>query len=91
MTVTIVPAMPISRLRASSGVPWNASGECTPTLTTDNSDPAARAAATDSVGSTHSDPRTYSDNVSRRIMPSLLISRAQLQRSGQLTVAGLLR
>ena len=75
MTVTIVPAMPISRLRASSGVPWNASGVCTPTLITDNSDPAARAAAADSVGSTHSDPRTYSGKVSRRIILSLLISR----------------
>ncbi len=72
MTVTIVPAMPISRLRASSGVPWNASGECTPMFTADNSAPAARAAITDSVGSTHSDARTYSDSASRRIMPASL-------------------
>src|SRR5215510_6424369 len=40
-------------------------------LTSDNSDPAARAASTDSVGSTHSDPRAYSDSASRRIMASL--------------------
>src|SRR5262245_32377609 len=40
-------------------------------LTSDSSDPAAKAASTDSVGSTHSDPRTYSDSASRRIMPSL--------------------
>src|SRR5262249_34953000 len=37
----------------------------------DSSDPAARAASTDRVGSTHSDPRTYSDSASRRIMASL--------------------
>ena len=70
MTVTIVPAMAISRLRASSGVPWNASGECTPTVTCDSSAPAARAATTANAGITHSDPRAYSVNVSRRIMPS---------------------
>jgi hypothetical protein len=69
MTVTMVPAIPISRLRASSGVPWNASGECTPMFTDDSSAPAASAATTDSVGSTHSEARTYSDSASRRIMP----------------------
>src|SRR5262245_58058549 len=40
-------------------------------LTSDSSDPAAKAASTDSVGSTHSDPRTYSDSASRRIISSL--------------------
>lgn len=71
MTVTIVPVMPISIFRASSTVPWNASSECELTLTSDSADPAARAAATDSVGRTHSDPRTYSDSPSRRIFASL--------------------
>src|SRR5262249_10620546 len=71
ITVTIVPAIPISNVRASSEVPWNASGERGPTRISDSSDPAARAASTDSVGSTHSDPRTYSDSASRRIMASL--------------------
>ena len=33
MTVTIVPVIPISTVRASSGVPWNASGERAPMLT----------------------------------------------------------
>ena len=33
MTVTIVPLMLISRLRASSGVPWNASGDPGPRWT----------------------------------------------------------
>src|SRR5215472_10171822 len=37
-------------------------------LTSDSSDPAATAASTDSVGSTHSDPRAYSDSASRRII-----------------------
>ena len=49
MTVTIVPVIPSSRVRASSGVPWNASGERGPTLTDDSSAPAASAASTDSV------------------------------------------
>src|SRR5215471_10693236 len=39
-------------------------------LTSDSRDPAATAASTDSVGSTHSDPRTYSDSASRRIISS---------------------
>ena len=71
MTVTIVPAIPISKARASSDVPWKASGERGPMPTSDSSAPAASAASTDSVGSTHSDPRTYSASASRRIMPSL--------------------
>src|SRR5215470_17125885 len=39
-------------------------------LTSDSRDPAAKAASTDRVGSTHSDPRTYSDSASRRIISS---------------------
>ena len=60
MMVIIVPVIPNSSVRASSGVPWKASGDRGPTLTDDSTAPAARAASTDSVGSTHSDPRTYS-------------------------------
>ena len=50
MTVTIVPAIPISNARASSEVPWKASGECGPILTSDSRDPAARAAGENLVG-----------------------------------------
>jgi hypothetical protein len=73
MTVTIVPVIPSSRVRASSGVPWNASGERDPMRTEDSAAPAARAASTDSVGSTHSDPRTYSLSTLRVTMPASAI------------------
>jgi hypothetical protein len=45
-----------------------ASGEFEPTLTDDSAAPAARAATTDSVGSTHSAPRRYSRSASRLTM-----------------------
>src|SRR5690242_20986347 len=70
MTVIIVPVIPSSSVRASSGVPWNASGDRGPTLTDDSTAPAARAASADSVGSTHSEPRTYSRSASRPITPT---------------------
>src|SRR5690242_20932916 len=70
MTVIIVPVIPSSSVRASSGVPWKASGDRGPTLTDDSTAPAARAASTDSVGSTHSEPRTYSRSASRPITPT---------------------
>src|SRR6266567_4107768 len=71
MMVIIVPVIPSSSVRASSGVPWNASGDRGPTLTDDSAAPAARATSTDSVGSTHSDPRAYSRSASRPTMPHL--------------------
>ena len=73
MTVTIVPAIPISKARASSAVPWNASGERGPTLTTDSRDPTARAAANKCV-------------VPKLLMPSLPVmnhfSRDENSRQG---------
>ena len=73
MMVIIVPVIPSSSVRASSGVPWKASGDRGPTLTDDSAAPAARAASTDSPGSTHSDPRTYSRSASRPTMPTSTI------------------
>ena len=73
MTVIIVPVIPSSSVRASSGVPWNASGDRGPTLTDDSTAPAASATSTDSVGSTHSDPRTYSRSAPRPTMPTSTI------------------
>ena len=73
MMVIIVPVIPSSSVRASSGVPWNASGDRDPTLTDDSAAPAARAASTDNVGSTHSDPRRYSRSAPRLTMPTSTI------------------
>jgi hypothetical protein len=68
MTVTIVPAMPINSDRASSGVPWKASGDRGPRSTSDSSEPTTSAAKTATVGSTQSEPRAYSRSASRRII-----------------------
>jgi len=68
MTVTIVLVIPMSNARASSAVPWNASGESGPTFTSDSADPTMSATITDRVGSTHSELRTYSGIASRRII-----------------------
>src|SRR4029077_17742934 len=73
MTVIIVPVIPSSSVRASSGVPWKASGDRAPTLTDDSAAPTARAASTHDPGSTHSDPRTYSLSASRPTMPTSTI------------------
>src|SRR6202012_6306510 len=59
-------------------------------LTDDSSVPAARAASTDSVGSTHSDPRTYSFSASRPTMPTSAIrspaARRPVPRTGFRTI-----
>ena len=81
MMVIIVPVIPSSSVRASSGVPWNASGDRGPTLTDDSTAPAARAASTDSPGSTHSAPRAYSRSAPRPTMPTSTIGPAG--RAGQ--------
>ena len=73
MMVIIFPVIPSSSVRASSGVPWKASGDRAPTLTDDSTAPAAKATSTDSVGSTHSDPRTYSLSTPRPTMPASAI------------------
>src|SRR5882724_2430948 len=73
MMVIIVPVIPSSSVRASSGVPWNASGDRGPALTNDSAAPTASAASTDSPGSTHSDPRTYSRSAPRLTLPTSTI------------------
>jgi hypothetical protein len=60
-------------VRPTGSTGWRSSSYCRrpvpgPTLTSDSSDPAAKAASTETVGSTHIDPRTYSDIASRRII-----------------------
>jgi hypothetical protein len=77
MTVTIVLVMPMSRLRASSAVPWKASGEPGPRLTCDSSTPSSKATTTDPVGSSHSEPRLYSRSASRRIIADLPVPAAE--------------
>jgi hypothetical protein len=84
MTVTIVPETPINMFRASSAVPWNASGEPGPMSMSDNTEPATSAASTENVGSTHSEPRRYSESASRRIIanpPSARRCRGYLEAS----------
>ena len=71
--VITVPVIPNSSVRASSGVPWKASGDRGPTLTDESTAPAANATSTESVGSTHSDPRTYSRNAPRPTVPTSAI------------------
>ena len=73
MTVTIVLAMPISRLRASSAVPWKTSGaRADPGVIVmlESTEPAMRAATTATVGMAHRAPRRYSRATSRLIAPS---------------------
>ena len=60
MTVTIVLAMPISRLRASSTVPWKTNAASADTSTLANAFPSASAISTAAVGITQSAPRRYS-------------------------------
>jgi hypothetical protein len=70
MTVIIVPVMPVSSVRASSAVPWKASGESGPMFTCDSSSPSSSAATTQPVGITHNDPRAYSRAASHRMVAS---------------------
>jgi hypothetical protein len=69
-----VPAVPMSSVRASSGVPWKTSLYSNPsrgTSTNESTEPAISAASTAIPGSTHSDPRTYSATSSRhRLLPA---------------------
>ena len=68
-TEIIVPAVPMSSVRASSGVPWKTSLYSNPsrgTGTNESIEPATSVASTAIPGSTHSDPRTYSPTSSRR-------------------------
>jgi hypothetical protein len=91
MMVMTVPVIPNSKVRASSAVPWKASGDRGPTLTDDSAAPTARATSTDSVGSTHSDPRTYSLSTPRPTMPAsaiLIRYRASTYPAGQFAKRG---
>jgi hypothetical protein len=70
-TEIIVPAVPMSSVRASSGVPWKTSLYSNPsrgTGTNESTEPATSAASAAIPGSTHSDPRTYSPTSSRRLL-----------------------
>jgi hypothetical protein len=91
MMVMTVPVIPNSKVRASSAVPWKASGDRGPTLTDDSAAPTARATSTDSVGSSHSDPRTYSLSTPRPTMPAsaiLIRYRASTYPAGQFAKRG---
>ena len=70
MTVTIVLAMPISRLRASSTVPWKTRcfhGDAVgSTSTADRADPTASASTMAAVGNNQRDPCRRSRIISRR-------------------------
>src|SRR5450755_3321860 len=73
MTVLVmtVLVMLLSRVRASSAVPWNASGangEPGLTLMWETAYPTSNAAMALTPGSTHRDPVAYSRTASRRIM-----------------------
>lgn len=72
MTVIIVPAVPISSVRASSGVPWKAN-RCIHVpgrvFTLDRIEPKANASTTAIAGNTHSAPRRYSQAASRLRTP----------------------
>src|SRR3954469_124221 len=65
ITVTTVPVTLLSRLRASSAVPWNASGDAGSIRMRDRMNPITNASPALKPGNTHMDPVTYSRIVSR--------------------------
>ena len=68
-----MPAVPMSSVRASSGVPWKTSlysNQSRGTGTNESTEPATSAASAAIPGSTHSDPRTYSPTSSRSLLPA---------------------
>ena len=65
MTVIIVALMSTSIARASSAVPWNASGELASTSTYDSAAPAASATTAQTAGTSQSAPRAPSPRASR--------------------------
>src|SRR3954469_21081000 len=83
ITVTTVLVTLLSKVRASSAVPRNASGDPGPTGIRDRTNPAATASTALIPGNTHSDPVTYSRSVSR-----LLISPAPTAPTGYTSSAG---
>src|SRR6195952_5981247 len=60
--------MLLSRVRASSAVPWNANGEPGATLIWDTNHPMINARTALILGSTHNDAVAYSRTASRRII-----------------------
>src|SRR4051795_1788711 len=68
ITVTTVLVTLLSKVRASSAVPRNASGDPGPTGIRDRTNPAATASTALIPGNTHSDPVTYSRSASRLLI-----------------------
>ena len=89
MTVTTVPVTLLSRVRASSAVPWNASGASgEPGLTSmwDTANPTSSATRALTPGSTHSEPVAYSRIASRLIIGAPTVARFAAR--GSAVVAG---
>ena len=63
----------MSSVRASSGVPWKTNQRVEDTSTCESTRPMPSARTTAMVGSTHSAPRMYSHNASRRTQTTLAV------------------
>ena len=79
MTVMTELVMLLSRVRASSAVPWNASGaNGEPGLTSiwDTANPTSSATRAAAPGNTHKDPVAYSRTAARLIMGVTPVTRS---------------